>query len=772
MKQLRILFVEDLPTDFEIAKREISREKISYTHMVVDTPEGFKKALAEFKPDIIICDYAMPKFDGMSALKIARSQPNYIPFIILTGSMSEETAVACMKAGADDYVLKEKIRRLPFAVREMIGVDLLKKEKDHALQNMIRSEIKYGLLIEQLNEGLMQVDNEGRILFVNEKFCEMFGYLKDEVIGKDGYRLLGGRIDKQNIEVNKEQEHKIKLAIKNMEMKAKKKSGELIWLSINASVVTENNGDMDGFVMLMSDITERKKAESETNRLITAIEQAGEVFIVTDNDRTIQYVNPAFEAVTGYSREEAVGQNYSMLVSAEQDEAFYRNLWETVAGGMTWKGRIVNKRKDGTLYSEDATISPVKDASGETVNFVAVKRDITEHLRISQEQSRLQEQLQQVQKLESIGRLAGGVAHDFNNMLSVILGYGGILLNSLSPEDPLREDVKQIMEAGKRSAALTRQLLAFSRKQSLQLVVLNLNSIVRNLEKMLRRLIGEDIELILELSEDISPILADAGQIEQVIMNLAVNARDAMPQGGRLLIETTEAELDETFVSKHTGSKQGKYVLMSVSDTGCGMTREVINHIFEPYFTTKERGKGTGLGLSTIYGIIKQSAGNVWVYSEPGQGTTFKIYLPQTQAGKQKIKVEEKTAKKTGHGEHILVVEDEESLRKLIQVMLESLGYQVTIAANGVEALIMMEEQGMLPDLVITDIVMPKMSGRQLAEQLHRNQPELKVLYMSGYTENTIVQQGQGNSGLAYIQKPFSIQDLAEKVYSALQDKQ
>jgi len=547
--------------------------------------------------------------------------------------------------------------------------------------------------------------------------------------------------------------------------------GSVEWIELFCYPMKDpETGKIIRIVEFVRDVTERKRAQAEVDRLTMAIEQTGDVILVTDPAGTIQYVNPAFETVTGYTRDEALGQNPRLLKSGKQPPSFYRDLWETITGGRIWQGRMVNKRRDGTLYTEEATISPVKDASGQILSFVAVKRDITEHLRMRQEQSRLQEQLQQAQKMESIGRLAGGVAHDFNNMLGVILGYGENLLHQLHPGDPLREDVKEIVEAGKRAAALTRQLLAFSRKQPLQPEVLDLNTLVRDIAKMLKRLIGEDIDLKLSLADELDRVMADPGQIEQVILNLAVNARDAMPGGGKLTIETANVALDETYAQKHVGVHPGKYVMLAVTDTGCGMDKEVLSQIFDPFFTTKERGKGTGLGLATAYGIVKQSGGHIWAYSEPGRGTTFKIYLPQTEAIQEPRPDAEKKEATASGGEHVLVVEDEKNLRKMMKAMLSRLGYRVSLAANGGEALLLMEEKGLKPDLVITDVVMPNMSGRDLADRLQRNQPGLKVLYMSGYTDNAVVHQGVLDPGTPFIQKPFTLRDIAEKIQAVLRE--
>jgi PAS domain S-box-containing protein len=405
---------------------------------------------------------------------------------------------------------------------------------------------------------------------------------------------------------------------------------------------------------------------------------------------------------------------------------------------------------------------------GTCVRLHGTFQDITELKAALDERLAIQEQFQQVQKLESIGLLAGGVSHDFNNMLSVILGYGEELLDKLHEGDPLREAVEEIVSAGRRSADLTRQLLAFSRKQTLQVEVLDINAVVSNLEKMLRRLIGEDIALKTRFAEQLSRVKVDPGQIEQVILNLAVNARDAMPQGGKLTLETANVELDEHYAQNRVGVVPGQYVQLSVTDTGCGMDAATRERLFEPFFTTKDKGRGTGLGLSTVYGIVKQSGGNIWVYSEPGQGTTFKIYLPCTTDAQTARAATQADASIKGRAEKILVIEDEPSLRKLCATILKRANYQVTAAANGGEALLLVEESKLRPDLVITDVVMPGMSGKVLVDRLKKLLPDLKVLYMSGYTDNAIVHHGVLDSGTPFIQKPFEKGDLERKTRELL----
>ncbi len=419
----------------------------------------------------------------------------------------------------------------------------------------------------------------------------------------------------------------------------------------------------------------------------------------------------------------------------------------------------------GLLQLKDCNTERFKDEEvrffeqiGESIG-VAYRRWKLEEARRSSD-----EQLRQSQRLEAIGKLAGGIAHDFNNLLTVILGYGGNLLEVLHADDPLRRDAKEIVAAGERASTLTRQLLAFSRKQALQPQIVNINKVVENLKTMLQRLIGEDIQFCTVLAEDLGVTGVDPGQLEQVIMNLAVNARDAMPQGGRLTIETMNTELDPEYARDHVSVAPGQYVMLAVTDTGFGMDKETKERVFEPFFSTKEKEKGTGLGLSTVYGIVKQSGGNIWVYSEPEMGTTFKVYLPRAEAQGARDTLGETEGVPSGDGKHVLVVEDEAALRRLIERMVESLGYHVTAAANGGEALLIVEEKGLRPDLIITDVVMPGMSGRLLVDRLRRTQADVKALYMSGYTDNAIVHHGVLDAETPFIQKPFNRSELASKI--------
>ena len=519
------------------------------------------------------------------------------------------------------------------------------------------------------------------------------------------------------------------------------------------------------------EITKRRQAEAEKEQLAAAIDQSPDAVVITDPAGAIEYVNPAFAHITGYGLEEVQGQHTRILKSGVQDEAFYRDLWETISGGRTWQGRLVNKRKDGTLYTEEARISPVFDQSGSICNYVAIKTDISERLRLSEERSHLEEQMRQAQKMESIGRLAGGVAHDFNNMLSIITGYAEIAAEDVDEHDPLHKNLEQILDAAMRSRDLTRQLLAFARRQTVSPRVIDLNEALSKSQKMLGRLIGEDIDLRLIPCEDIWPVRLDPAQIDQIIANLAVNARDAISGVGSVIIETQNVELDEEFFSSHVGLQPGHYVMLSFSDTGAGMDREIMDKVFEPFFTTKKAGKGTGLGLSTVYGIVRQADGLITVYSEPGQGTTFKIYLPRTSKGPEEEVAEESVAKLSG-SETVMVVEDEAQILDLCNQVLSRAGYKVISASQPGEALLLAEQHEGDIHLLLTDVVMPSMNGKELKERLEKIKPEVKVLYMSGYTANIIAHRGVLTEGVEFLQKPFATRDLAIKVRRLLDRSQ
>jgi PAS domain S-box-containing protein len=508
----------------------------------------------------------------------------------------------------------------------------------------------------------------------------------------------------------------------------------------------------------------RTRLQETQRRLSTAMEQTAESIIITDAEGIILYVNPAFERVTGYSRAEAIGQNPRLLKSGKQGAPFYADLWRTITAGQVWRGRIVNRKKDRGLFTEEATIAPVRNQAGEIVNYVATMRDVTREVA-------LEEQFRQAQKMEAVGRLAGGVAHDFNNLLTVIHLSVRLLERKMSPENPLWQHVQRISETGERATRLTKQLLAFSRQEVIEPHVLNLNSVVGDMSKMLRRIIGEDIELVTDLVEEPWPVSADPTQVDQVVLNLAVNARDAMPQGGTLTIKTANVVLDEAYARQHLDVEPGAHVMLEISDTGMGMEGEVKQHLFEPFFTTKERGKGTGLGLAMVFGIIRQNKGHVEVDSEIGQGTSFRIYLPRTEKTEARLLPSSPPlhpSRSDRNGETLLVVEDEADVRTLTVEILTMQGYRVLATANGPEALRISAEHDGPIHLLLTDLVMPHMSGKELAEQISSRRPNTRVLYMSGYADSAVLQGRTPAMEGAFLSKPFTAEHLLHGVRAAL----
>jgi two-component system cell cycle sensor histidine kinase/response regulator CckA len=635
---LRLLLVEDSENDALLLVRELKRAGFEPVAERVDTGVGMQAALDRQEWDIVVGDYSMPQFGGAAALELLRQRGLDVPFIIVSGTIGEERAVAAMRAGASDYVPKDHLQRLAPVIERELREAAGRRERRRAEAALRASESSYSTLVEHAPVGIYRSTPAGRFLSANLALARILGY--DSL-------------------------------------------GEILGLDMTRDVYAD---------------------PSERQRLL-------------DRD---SYTDREYDDV------------------------------ET-----TWK------RKDGHRLTVQLSVRAVRDAAGTVAYYETFVRDVTER-------RQLESQLLQAQKMEAVGRLAGGVAHDFNNLLTVILSYSDLLLEDLPPNAPDREDVAQIRQAAVAASSLTRQLLAFSRQQVLEPRVLDVNEVVKGPEKLLARLLGEDVRLSTALATGLGAVKVDPGQLEQIIMNLAVNARDAMPRGGRLSIETGNVEMDEAYVRGHPVAQPGNYVMLAVSDTGIGMDAVTQARIFEPFFTTKEVGKGTGLGLATVYGIVKQSGGFIWVYSEPGHGTSFKIYLPRVD--EPVAPAAEVTPRPVGGSETVLVVEDVAAVRAVTRQMLERHGYTVLEAPDGETALrLALMHQGDI-DLLVTDVVMPDVGGRELADQLVARRPQLKVLYMSGYTDDAIVRHGNLQDGIAYLQKPFTPDALARKVRAVLDE--
>ena len=478
-------------------------------------------------------------------------------------------------------------------------------------------------------------------------------------------------------------------------------------------------------------------------------------------DNPIVYVNDSLLQITGYAREDVIGRNCRFLQGPETAPEATDRVRSSIREGLPCLVELLNYRKDGSPFWNGLSISPLRDAFGRVAHFVGVLTDVSP-LKL------MEQQFHQAQKMDAVGQLAAGVAHDFNNLLTIISGYSELLLGMLPANDPKWEAVTAISDAGERAAALTRQLLFFSRRAVLETKMLDLNDVVKETAKLLRRMIGADVSLTTVLDPNISRIKIDPGQMGQVLMNLAINARDAMPLGGRITIETSEVELDEAYAARHSQCKPGRFVKLTVGDNGCGMTPEVKAHVFEPFFTTKGPGKGTGLGLATVYGIVKQSGGNIELYTEPGDGTTFEIYLPALDDPLSPSAHDRRAVLETSGSETILVVEDEDAVRAIAVLALRTRGYTVLDAKSGKKALLAFDKHRGRIDLLVTDVVMPGLSGRELAEALCLRSPGLEVLYLSGYTDDSVVRHGILRVEVAFLQKPYTPLSLAKKVREVL----
>ncbi|MCB2211403.1 PAS domain S-box protein [bacterium] len=644
-------------------------------------------------------------------------------------------------------------------VIELLGITHDMTESRKSQQALRESEEIYRSLMDAAPIGVA-VHSEGKVVFVNKAGLKiMRAETEDEIVGKSITEIvypthLDAALDRVQRMMKGEE------GLYPVEDRYRRMDGSPVQVEVMASRLTYKG--KPAIQVIVSDITARKAAEAERELLVTAINQSAESIVITDVQARIQYVNPTFEEHTGYTREEVIGKNPSILKSGKQDLAFYQELWATIRSGKTWIGRMVNKRKNGELYTEEASISPVFDHDGNIVNFVAAKRDITKEISLEQ-------QFRQAQKMESVGRLAGGVAHDFNNMLSVILGTVELAQLDLDPDHSVYNDLVEIEEAARRSSELTRQLLAFARKQTVDPKVLDLNQSVEGMLKMLQRLMGEDINLSWKPADNLAPVLLDPAQLDQVLANMCVNARDAIAGVGKVDIQTQAVDFDEEYCLQKAGFKPGRYVMLTVSDNGSGMEQEVAEQIFEPFFTTKAKGKGTGLGLSTVYGIIKQNNGFIDVYSELDVGTTFKMYFPEYQGETEDISEDILESVPHGNGEVVLVVEDEKTLLTITKRMLTGLNYVVITETSATRALETLRASGEMLDLLLADVVMPEMNGRELVEQIRGQFPQVKSLYMSGYTADVIANQGVLEKGVNFISKPFTLQNLAKAVRKALE---
>jgi PAS domain S-box-containing protein len=761
---LRILILEDVPMDAELVEYELERARIPFASRRVDSREDFLRELEEFRPDLILSDYTLPRFDGMTALSLAREHAPSIPFLIVTGSVNEETAVGCMKAGATDYLLKSNLARIGPAIHAALERTRAHIEKTQAESALAASERRFRSLVQNSSDLVTILSPDGTILYASDSAERIVGYSPQDLVGNNLLSFLDS-VDVPAVQGLLLSANGKAGGTGPVEFSLRRAEGPPVWLEAVGTNLL-NDATIRGIVLNARDVSERKRAdralrESE-ERYRDLFDNASDLVCMVRPDGFLLYVNQAWIAGTGYGEEE-IGRMQLLDLVHPDSRTYYTEVFERVLRGerLDHVELVFMPRAGASITVEGNLSCTFKDGQPSAVR--GIYRDITERKKV-------EEHLRRAERMQAAGKLAGGVAHEVNNMMTGVIGFSEFLLRSLEDGDTRRSDVEEIIKAGTRAADVTRQLLAFTRQQFLQPQVLDVNTVVADMQKMLRRSLGEDHMLELQLSPRAGQLRADRGQLEQVLINLVINARDAMSSHGHVTIETAPAVWDEVYAQRHGGVDLplGNYVMLAVSDTGCGMEADIQARIFEPFFTTKAIGQGTGLGLSTVYGIVKQSGGYVWVYSEPGQGSVFKIYLPAAEGSLASPLMPDRLEMPQGGSETILVIEDEEMVRSLACRGLRDHGYTVIEARNGGEALLYIGQHPGTIDLIISDVVMPEMGGREFGQSLLKYDPELPILFMSGYTGDDVVNRGLLDPGAPFQQKPFTPLGLATKVRAML----
>jgi two-component system cell cycle sensor histidine kinase/response regulator CckA len=738
---LRILSLEDVAYDVELMERELRKEDIPYELKRVDTREAFLAALDEFRPDIILADYSLPQFSALEALKLLQKRKSTVPVILVTGSHSEEAAVECMKEGAEDYILKASLTRLPSALQNALRKKEAERHKETAEQALLQSEAQYRLITENTRDLICLLDAQNHFIYASPSYELVLGYRPADLIGRD-YAELIHEDDMPRARTALEQARRQRRQ-RTAELRHQHRDGHWVLFESAASLPAETEGMPRRVVMVSRDISDRKKAEQEIEHLATFPRFNPNPVLEFSADSSLKYFNDAAQLMAqafGHAHPSAILPPNSPQLVGRCLKTGQRQIAETAVSGRTvaWTFYPIEPTHSVHCYAEDIT---------ERIN--------------------LELQLRQSQKMESIGKLAAGIAHDFNNILTVIRGHSSLLLQPSGIDEHAAESLRHISVAAERAANLTRQLLLFSRKQPAQPRTIDLNSVIQNVASMLRIVLGEAITMELDLAPNLPAIDADEGMMEQVLMNLAVNSRDAMPRGGRITIVTAERCVDERYARRMREARAGHFVTFCVSDTGSGMNKETLAHIFEPFFTTKDVGKGTGLGLASIYGIVKQHHGWVEVDTREGEGTTFTVLLPPS-ASKAEPKPESGSHELVRGNETVLLVEDEEPLRLLVTKVLREAGYTVLAAGTGAEAIEIWNRERNSIHLLLSDIMMPEgMSGRELADRILADEPSLPVMFTSGYPTEALADDVE-KSGHCFLQKPYDSATLARAVRDCL----
>lgn len=879
MEKLKILHLEDDPLDAQLVEKRLQADGLECEIELVSTEEAFTKALGAVPlPDVVLADYKVPGFDGLIALKMSRDQHPEIPFLFLSGSMGEELAIETLKAGAVDYVIKDRPERLAPAIRRALDTARERRERKEAEKALKESEEKFRRLFQESNDAILMHDLEGRILEVNQEVLNQFGHTESEILAMRVPDLHppevsgASRIAFDSV---------VRDGFVRLEMPFQRKDGSVFPAELSASLLTVSGKQIvQGIVR---DITELKRAGEELRLFSTALESAANGVMITDVEGVILWVNPAYCKLTEYSVDEILGENPKILKSDKHDDRFFNDLWETILAGRVWRGEIINRKKSGKLYPEDQTITPLTDDAGKITHFIAIKQDITERKsaveRIRQQaalldfandaifvrdldgfvslwnpaceslyglsredavgsniqdpplsdlviqpddalrqvlyegewngeikqrthegkaitvQSRwtvvedergvprsileintdvtttkiLESQVIRAQRMESLGTLAGGIAHDLNNMLTPIMMSIEYLKGKIADEGT-QKMISVLERSSKHGAEIIKQILTFARGIEGETVELQPKYLIREMENIVRDTFPKSITVSTNIQKNLWTVEGDATQLHQVLLNLCVNARDAMPSGGVLTISAGNVLSIDVPRDSAIKKRADKYVKMSVTDTGTGIPAEIRQRIFEPFFTTKELSKGTGLGLSTVYTIVKAHDGAIEVNSEPGSGTTFDVYVPSAHAGREAVSASREEEHPEGNGELILVIDDEAAICQIARNTLEAYGYRVQTTTRGVEAVEIFERMMDEIDAIITDMMMPGMDGAETVLALKKIDPNARIVAASGAIDIEAMSGTLGTNVKAFLTKPFTAAKLLETLKQVLAD--
>jgi two-component system, cell cycle sensor histidine kinase and response regulator CckA len=756
---ITVLLVEDNPGDARLMREAIREAEGSHIQLVhVDTLAKALARLDQERFDVVMLDLSLPDADGLTTLVRAHAHAPSVPIVVLTGIDDEGLAIRAVREGAQDYLVKGQVTG-QLLVRAMRYAT----ERKRAVEALQRSEEYYRSLIENALDIITVVEASGVVRYGSPSFERVLGYPQGALTGTNALALVHPE-DSSHFREMLESGIRNPGATQSFECRLRHRNGT--WRVIEAiGKRFEQDTAVSGLVLNSRDITERKRAEEalrQANETLRAVIETSPLAIYAlDLNGHVKSWNSAAQRIFGYSEQELLHRPLP-IVAVEDGEAFMQRLSDAVAGNLLVGHEARRYKRNGDPIEVSIWSAQLRDATGAVTGIVEAVAD-------NSERKRLEEQFRQAQKMEAVGRLAGGIAHDFNNLLTVIAGYCQMLIDRIPADDPMSEDMAQILKAADRATTLTKQLLAFSRRQIFQPKVVDLRMLVGDMDHILKRLAGENIKLVTRFDPDLGLVRVDPGHLEQVIVNMAVNARDAMPDGGTLTISMSNAQIDTAFSHQHVSLPAGDYVLLEIADTGIGISEDTMSHLFEPFFTTKEKGRGTGLGLSTSYGIVKQNQGEIFVRSEVGAGSTFSIYLPVTARDEADAVEHQLPERRTyrGGAETILVAEDEDGVRTVINEMLRQQGYNVTMAPGGAEALELARTMPKM-DLLISDVIMPGMSGPELASHLRKLRPDLRVLYVSGYTDSAIADEDELDANTAFLNKPFTPDQLVSKVREVL----